>query len=172
MLDGAFSLYRRHFSTLAATSLLVSLPLIVCWAYAGVASDAASTGLAMLLAWFARIFAAAMAAGALTQQASAAYLGNEVTVGAGVTLARKRFFTLWGTLIVQGLIIGVGFLLLIVPGFLFLGMFFAMVPAVVLEGKNSSTSQARSRELAKGALGPVIGAMVVIAIITWIPVLA
>ena len=172
VLDGAFSLYRRHFSTFAATSLLASLPVIVCWAFVGAATTPGSMGIGVLLIWVARIFATVMAAGALTQQASAAYLGNEVTVGAGMALARNRFFTLWGTLIVQGLIVGVGFLLLIMPGFIFLAMFFAMVPAVVVEGKNSSTSQARSRELAQGALAPLIGGMVVIGIITWIPVLA
>jgi hypothetical protein len=169
ILDGAFTLYRRHFSSFVRATLLAYAPVLVVWAVVGSIGTQTAATFGLLLFLPAVIYATVVSAGALTRLASNAYLAQPLDVDAALREARRRFFTLWGTLFLQGIITGFGFLLMIVPGFIFMAMFFAMVPAVVLEGLNSITSQARSRELAAGAWGRAVGVRVVFGIIAWLP---
>jgi hypothetical protein len=172
ILDGAFTLYRRHFSTLVATSVLAHVPVIVLWLGYGLlgGSPDAASGMNSLDR-IAGTLAAILAFGALTRQASAAYLGEQVSVSDGFQAARSRFRPVWASLIIQGLAVILGLVLLVVPGLIFFTILFAMIPVVVLEGLDSTQAQRRSKELAKGAWGNVFGVMAVITLITWLPVL-
>jgi hypothetical protein len=78
--------------------------------------------------------------------------------------------------------IGIGFLatlvsvattLAVLAGFFFVAaLFFAVVPAVVLEEKGPLDAVGRSVELARGALPRITGMMVVTMLITYLPLLA
>ena len=168
-LDGAFTLYRRHFTAFVVTGLLAYAPVIAVALVdaAGLLSPQAS----MLLDRVTGLLAAILAFGALTRLASDAYLGEEVSVGAAFRAAGSRFRPVWASLTLQGLAVGLGLLLLVVPGVIAFIVLFAMVPVVVLEGKNSSDAQGRSRELARGAWKRVLGTIGTFTLITWVPVL-
>ena len=168
-LDGAFALYRRHFATFVATGLLAFTPLFLL--SAAIAAGFVSPELETLLNRILSTLSGILAFGALTAQASAAYLGQEVSVAAGFRAAGRRFRPVWASLVLQGLAIGLGLLLLVVPGVIAFIILFAMIPVVVLEGKNSSEAQGRSRELAKGGWRRVLGVMLTFTLITWVPVL-
>jgi hypothetical protein len=171
ILDGGFALYRRHFGTLAATALVAHAPVLLLWlAYAllGGSTDSLVVPLARVLGGVAAI----VSFGALTWQASAAYLGQPVDLRDGLSHAWARFRPVWASLFLQGMAIGLGLILLIVPGLIAFTIFFAMIPAVVLEGENSSGAQGRSKELARGAWPAVFGVMATLTIITWMPVIA
>lgn len=53
-----------------------------------------------------------------------------------------------------------------------IGIFFAVLPAIVVEGKGPIDAISRSIDLARGALGRVIGLMVVTVLITYLPIMA
>ena len=173
ILDGAFTLYRRHFATFVATALLARGPLIAMWAFfvAFGGDDVHAPGvdaLARVLATLGLI----VALGALTQQASAAYLGQPVTVDAGLAAARRHFFSLSGVLIVQWLAMTVGMILLVVPGLLAYAALFAVVPVVVLEKADAGRALWRTRDLSRQALGRVLVVVALLAVLTWLPVIA
>jgi hypothetical protein len=173
ILDGSFTLYRRHFSTFVATSVLAHVPVLLLWlGYAVLGGGAATEPGMNSLDRIVGTLAAIVAFGALTRQASAAYLGEPVTVAGGFRAAGARFRPVWASLFIQGVALVVGLLLLVVPGLIFFTILFAMVPAVVLEGLDSTQAQRRSKELARGAWRTVFGVLAVVTLITWLPVLA
>jgi hypothetical protein len=53
-----------------------------------------------------------------------------------------------------------------------IGMFFAVLPAIIVEDKGPIEAVSRSFDLARGALGRVVGLMVVTVLITYLPILA
>ena len=75
-----------------------------------------------------------------------------------------------GTLIVTGLLAGlgiaIGFVLLVVRGFVLLTWWSVIVPVVVLEGKPLGEAFSRSRELVRGHGWTVFGAVIVAIIAT------
>jgi hypothetical protein len=75
-----------------------------------------------------------------------------------------------GTLIIAsivfGIAIGIGFILLIVPGLILLTIWAVIAPAIVIERRDVFGSAGRSRELVRGNGWPVFGAVVVAALIT------
>jgi hypothetical protein len=62
----------------------------------------------------------------------------------------------WGAAIIQGLVIGLGLLLLIVPGIIFAAWNFAMQQAVMVEGRGAGEAFERSRALARGHFGHIV----------------
>ncbi|MDB4948884.1 MAG: hypothetical protein JWM27_1533 [Gemmatimonadetes bacterium] len=170
ILDGGFALYRRHFGTLASTALVAHAPVLVLWL--GYALVGEANPLVVLVARVLSGAAAIVSFGALTWQASAAYLGQPVDLRDGLSHAWARFRPVWASLFLQGFAVALGLLLLVVPGLIAFTVFFAMIPAVVLEGLDSTQAQARSKELARGAWMNVFGVMATLTIITWMPVIA
>jgi len=74
---------------------------------------------------------------------------------------------IWASILV-GLIVAVGFVLLIVPGVIFLLIYAITTPAIVLEGVKAREGMRRSRSLVKGNLGKVFVILLVVAILSWI----
>jgi hypothetical protein len=67
-----------------------------------------------------------------------------------------------------GLVVAVGFILLIIPGIIFLTLLAVAVPALVIEGSGVTASMGRSWNLAKGYFWHVLGTIIVAAIIAGI----
>ncbi|MDB4948883.1 MAG: hypothetical protein JWM27_1532 [Gemmatimonadetes bacterium] len=176
ILDGAFTLYRRHFSTLVVTALLPQIPVVgLQILQASVRPDGAGllvVGLVGLLAIPAYLASYALCRGALVQEASSAYLGQPVSRSAAFTVARKRFWAILGTGILAWLAILIGFCLFGVPGILLSIMFFASDIVAVLEGTAGPAALARSRELARGAWLRISGIWMMLVIIIYMPIIA
>lgn len=88
-----------------------------------------------------------------------AYMLNAVAAGIG----SASFSLVMGAVTVVGTI--VAFILLA-------AVYFAVVPAVVVEGKGPMEAITRSQELAEGALGRIAGTMMVAILITYLPMIA
>jgi hypothetical protein len=120
ILDGAFTLYRRHFAVLLVTTLVMCLPLGLLnsqlWLLEGTAdqmaagSAAAGTILMMVLV---SLIGMPIAWGALTRQLAQGYTGGPVTVRDGLTSGFRAFFPLLGSVTLAYLLMMVIF---IVPG--------------------------------------------------------
>jgi hypothetical protein len=93
----------------------------------------------------------------------------------GVFLVAALIGGIVGAMGIPGMSILVGFLmaLAVVAAFFFIAaLFFAVIPAVVLEEKGPMEAIGRSQELARGALPRITGMMVVTLLITYLPLMA
>ncbi|HET6762073.1 MAG TPA: hypothetical protein VFH27_00340 [Longimicrobiaceae bacterium] len=177
ILDGAFTLYRRHFSTLALTSLMAQLPLMAVYVLQALVArpgmeGAVATMLVTLLVIPAAAFAYGLGRPALVRQASNAYLSEPVSREDGFAVGRTRFWTMLITGILYVIAVWLGFLFFIVPFFLLNIMFFASDQVVTLEGAMGPDALSRSAVLAKGAWGRIAGLWTVVSLIVYMPVMA
>jgi hypothetical protein len=92
---------------------------------------------------------------ALIKNVSEAYLGNEITIGQAYRFALPKAVTLIAATICVGLVVGLGFLLLFVPGVIFRLWFFLTIPAIVMENRSATAGMSRSKALVAGNLGKV-----------------
>ena len=83
-----------------------------------------------------------------------------VRPGESITRGMQRFFPVLVNSFLVGLFTGVGFLLLIVPGFMAMAMYAVSVPACVVERLGPTSSMSRSTELTAGYRWPVFGALI------------
>ena len=177
ILDGAFTLYRRHFATLALTSVLVTLPIMAIYVLQALVSAPTEKGvianlLVVMLAFPLGAFSYALGRPALIRQLSNAYLGQEVSRADGFAVGRKRF---WGFLLTGVLAYGaifIGFFFFVVPSVLLAIMFFATEQVVALEGTWGPEALSRSATLAKGAWMRIVGIQIVLYLILYMPIMA
>lgn len=87
------------------------------------------------------------------------YLGEGTDVRRSIGEVVSRSGSILGAAIIQGIMLFVGLLLLVVPAFIFYAWTFAMPAIVMLEGAGASSSYDRSRALAKGYVGHVLGTL-------------
>jgi hypothetical protein len=76
--------------------------------------------------------------------------GRPFDISASVRRGLSRFLPVIGAAICAGVLTGIGFILLIVPGVIIFLMFFVVIPVCVVEGLGPAQSLGRSRQLTKG----------------------
>lgn len=76
--------------------------------------------------------------------------GRPFDIGASVQRGLSRFLPVIGAAICAGILVGIGFVLFVVPGLILLTMFFVIVPVCVVEGMGPIKSLGRSSALTKG----------------------
>lgn len=114
------------------------------------------------LAWW---LAATLSNAALIKSVSESYLGGDATVGEAYRFVWPKLWRLVWAGILVGLIVSIGFLLLIVPGVI-LAIYFALTTqAIVVEDVSAKGGMSRSKALASGNRGKVCGLLVLVGII-------
>ncbi len=103
--------------------------------------------------------------GAMLHQISAAYLGNPIGAAESYRRALPRLVRLLLANILVGIIVMIGFLLLIVPGIIFSLWFMLVTAVVMMESHGVTSSLGRSKELMSGNLGKGLMIGVVIFIL-------
>ncbi|HEX8392328.1 MAG TPA: hypothetical protein VF665_08245 [Longimicrobium sp.] len=181
ILDGAFKVYRNQFGTMLATSMALYVPLALIqllggWMTSSMATDAEANAGGVLVAsllallampvWLIGLFAML---GALTYQASRAYMGQPVSAGDSIRHGFSRFWSLVGAMFLVGICTMLGAVAFLIGAIFVWIMMFGVVPAVVIEGRGAGDSLSRSYELSKGAWGPIFLVMVVAALIAGLP---
>lgn len=165
ILDQAFGLFRQSFLPLVMISLACSgLPALLnlaAQARGGPASALGLTFLAMLLAFV----GGALANCASTFVVSEQYLGRDLEAGEALRRAWPRTGTIIATSLTVGLLTGLGFLLLIIPGFIAAAGFSLAVTAAAIEGLDSDKARQRSWELTKGFRAQILGLTIVYGLI-------
>ncbi len=201
ILDGAFSIYRRHFLVLFVSALIPLIPIsLLSWIIeqSAASADPEVVGgevlIAMLLLLPIAMIAVPLLWAALTRQFSQALQGKEVSlrdgyargarailplIGVGILLV-LAFFLLAGVAGIVAAVLAtaagvagavVTVILTLVIMLLVFAAVFAVVPAVVVEGKGPMGALRRSWELARGAWPRVVAVMVVATLITMLPVM-
>jgi hypothetical protein len=103
--------------------------------------------------------------GALTRGGAGALIGREVDVSESYRYAFSRLGGLIGLALLIALVVGVGFILLVIPGIIFLVFLAVAVPAFIIERLGVTESMSRSWKLVSGSWWHVLGVIFVAGII-------
>jgi hypothetical protein len=160
IIDAAFTLYRANFATLAAISLALLGPLKIIGVLVGGTMGVVISNLSGLFS--------PIVVGATVAVVSDAMHDRPISVGSAFGQIAGR----WGTLVLvsflQGLLTFLGLVLLIVPGLIVMSWTFAAPMAVVVERMDrTSGALSRSKQLARGQLGHILGTLA----LSWVIVL-
>ena len=156
ILDRTFSIYRRHFVLFAGISLaprivLIALTQVQVWIY----PQSTVPGTAPFVVFSLGILLATLAAylfsqGGTTLAIAEIYLGRPATISGSLRAAGGHLGFLFGAIVLNGLVVGLGFVLLVVPGIFLLCRLFVCIPVVLIEERSPSESLSRSFHLSKG----------------------
>jgi hypothetical protein len=187
ILSAAFDVYRANASNLITIVAVVVVPLsFISHFFTGVVlkpttetvtiagqtittTTTRSFGtfvLASLIAAAIAVIISAALQAALVRGAALATVGDPVDVEASYRYGFRRFGSVFWISLLVGLIVAVGFLLLIIPGVIFLTMLAVAIPALIVENQRGTEALGRSWRLVKGHFWHVLGTIVVAAIIT------
>jgi hypothetical protein len=94
------------------------------------------------------------------------FIDRHVGIGPAFRFALSRFGSLLGASILAGLIIGVGMLCCLVPGFIFWTWYAFVAQVVVVEGMSASPSLDRSKRLGEGYRWRIFGILFLIGVLS------
>jgi len=169
VLDRTFKLYKNHFWLFAGINTLPSgILLVLAAGYSAFEASAATRGVSShgtgapaptaILTGVAVVFGLGIMYVALFAYAQAAtvfavsdlYLGSGASIRESYKRVGAKAFRVFGIFILTALVVGVGFLLLIIPGIILSCRAAISVPVAMLEDVRSVRSIERSMQLTKG----------------------
>lgn len=153
----SFQVFREHFAVLFPVALIFSL-IQAMVSFATMDSDAAVIAAAVSLV--AATFFQGMVTGFVRDVEAGLPAGTEPSAGALFKAVAPVVGPLLLVSILAGLGIGLGFLLLIVPGLLLLTIWAVVAPVVVLERTGVVEAFGRSRALVRGYGWPVFWTLI------------
>ena len=168
--DAAINLFKANGRLMLVISATMTLPIIVLTVLFlphSSEQDAGALGVRYVLALVAGLWSG-ITAGALTWAASERYLGREVTASAAISAAFSRGLTLAFGVLARWMLVGFGFVLLIVPGFYAFIFSFAMTAGIILERRGINASWTRSRELVRDMKAHVFGALFIAYLVLFV----
>jgi hypothetical protein len=187
ILSTAFEVYKANAAKLIVIVAIVVVPLsfishfltgyvfkptVTTTTFAGQTITTASTRsfgtfvFASLIAAAIAVIISAVLQAALTRGAALAAVGDPVDTEASYQYGFKKFGSVLWISILVGLVVGIGFILLIIPGIIFLTMLAVTIPALIVEDQRGTSAMGRSWNLVKGHFWHVLGTIVVAALIT------
>jgi hypothetical protein len=162
VIGGGFSILARNIAPFMLLAVVIYAPLIV---YRLAILSAASTTLividTLLDYLLATVLTAAVTAGTV-QELNGQRPGLGDIIGQGFA----RVLPLMGASLLAVTAIGLGFVALVVPGFILWTILWVVVPVAVNEGLGPIGSLSRSAELTKGYRWQIFGILVIIIIIS------
>jgi hypothetical protein len=164
VLARSVGIWAKNLVPFIVISLIANIPaLLYTWlaggSVQGVKTWSSAIGIVGLLTG--NIATGAIVYGVLMQlRGQAASIGHCISVGVG------RMFPIIGVAICAGLAVGVGFVLLIVPGLIVMTMLYVAVPVAVVERPGVFASLNRSSQLTEGNRWPVFGVVFVQLLVT------
>jgi hypothetical protein len=174
LLDRAFRLYKANFALMLGITAVAYVPfelarLLVESAF-DINSQVSNNVVAALLYFFLFIIlwsslAFPIAGGAASYAISERYLGNEVTVMGALRRAVHCFWTLAHAELAATIRMIFGWLLLLVPGFLWLLSYTLIVPVIVVEKRSALASLDRSRDLMAGHRAKALCVLLVVILL-------
>jgi hypothetical protein len=160
VLGRAVGVLSRHvvlFVLVAAAAQLPSLVIAFLVPGIGVGSRAAGFMTIAVVSWFTIVVILPITQTIVYHGAFQDMCSRPIRFGDSLTLAFRRFFPVLGALICMGVLIMVGFLLLVVPGIIALTVVAVAVPVCVVERVGPFASIRRSARLTKGNRWKILG---------------
>jgi len=177
ILDETFEIYRHNFVLFIGISAIPNLVLLLLKIGAigfgiDMSTDTLVGALIGLGTWFASLFAEAIVTAATTFAVSDIYLDTPTTIARCFSLVSGKALKVTYVSFILALTIGIGFLLCIVPGIWWAGVYGIAIPAVVLENIRGRDALSRSASLTKNSVGRIIVIYFLTAIFSGIMVIA
>jgi hypothetical protein len=190
ILSSAFNIYKANASQLILIVAVVVVPLsLISAVFSGVVFapdkvqvtntggqvvfDYAGRGLGVALlagaiGAFIAVLISAVLQAAILRAAAQATIGDPVDVEASYRYGLKRLWSVILVSILVGLVVAVGFILLVIPGIIFLVFLSVSIPVLIVEGRRGTEAMGRSWNLVKGNFWHAFGVIVVAALIVGI----
>jgi hypothetical protein len=158
ILDASFQILRQHYGPIVAATGLILLPSILLAALLPLEMAPLAELVQNILLNFSGAATVLMVADIA--------LGREPDMRGALRQVRGKVWIILGAAILQGLAIGFGMLLLIIPGIIAMALLFAVLIVVMVEDRvNVSDVMSRSASLAQGDMLRVLGATVLSVLI-------
>ena len=173
ILDTSFTLCRRHFGPLATVALVCTgVPLVLRLFLEASGGFFENIVLGLLYA-LALVVLNLVASAATVFIVSESYLGRPLSAREALHRATPYVGRILVCSLLMTLVVGLGFILLVVPGVILgVGLVLA-IPAVVLEpGLSATAALSRSWELTRGARWRIFGLGLVLLVLLYVPVVA
>jgi hypothetical protein len=171
LLDRTFHLYRNNFLVfvgIAAIPQLFVLALQLGGAAMLFAGSWGGFAVGAVIAGLASYIAVQISQAATVMAVSHLHLDRPTTIGASYSAAKGSMGRVIGISLAVGIAVGVGFLLLIIPG-IYLALAWSLaIPITVLEGGGLSASTTRSKVLTKGSFGRIFVVYILIVVLALI----
>ena len=168
----SFGMFGRHFVAFVLLTGIANIPNYVFqWAFV---SPPPTPGALpefnpwALLAIPVGIVCSTIATGAITYGVVQDLRDGPVSIGEAVTIAARRFLPMFGVALAVGILAFLGAILLVVPAFIVICMYFVAAPVCIAEREGVGASLSRSRFLTKGHRWQIFGAFILILIISLI----
>ncbi len=170
VLDVAFGLYRSRFAPLLVIAAVCQLIPLCLAVYIQVSSATEMHLLLRLGYYLLAVVLGSIGVAASTFVVSDAYLGRETTAADALARAAPLIGRLIVISLLLSLVVGVGFILLVIPGFVFLGGLLLSTVVAVIEAPPSATAAMnRSWVLTKGYKMKVLLTMLVAGVLLAVP---
>ena len=159
--DTGFRMYRNRFAVFLIIALAAYIPfgiVQVIFLQMAAAGEAGAVNplvafSGVLLLFLLMFIILPLCQGAMIHQISSSYLGEQIGAVESYRRALPRLVRLLIANILAGIIIMIGFVLLIVPGIIFSLWFLVITAVVMLEDTSATGSLGRSKDLMSGNLG-------------------
>jgi zinc ribbon protein len=106
-----------------------------------------------------------IAEGAAIKLTSEQITKGEASLGGSIRFTVSKLLSIWALSIIVGIVVGLGFIALIVPGIILAIMFSLALPALLIENKGVFDSISRSRQLVSHRWGKTFGTFLALGII-------
>jgi hypothetical protein len=167
IVDAAFQLFRRNPTPLILAAALVYVPWLVIRLVFDLGITDPLMGPNKALVWIAgSMVVYALVGGVTSVLASDIYLGRTPDLAATFRLAASRFVALVVSGLIRALAMGVGLVLLVIPGLYALGRLFAVTQSLMLEHTGVGGALSRSSVLSVGLKRHIVNTIVLITIVS------
>lgn len=159
----AFRIYRENAANLLLIVAVVVVPLTFVSA---VIVQTGVTILGLLVGAAIGIIIWAVLQAAVLRGAAQATIGDPVDIEASYRWGLSRFGSVLLVALLVGIVVAVGFLLLVIPGLIFLVFLSVSEPALIVENRRGTEAMSRSWNLVRGHFWHALVVILVAAIIT------
>jgi hypothetical protein len=171
VLNRTFSVLSRNFLPFFIVLVVANLPILLMSHDLGTAPAnpgelASGSVVASILGGFLSVALNMLSQAIILYGAFQDMRGQRVNLGESLGVGLSRFFPIVGLAIVASLLMGLGFILLIIPGLILMTMWFVATPACVVEQLGPFQSMKRSSQLTKGHRWKIFGLIFVLLIIS------
>ncbi len=173
VLNDALRILGRNFVTLMILTIICNAPVLAVEAIGladnspavpGQREQASPTAaIAALLG----LICGPLLTGALSFAVFQTLRGKDPAIGEALSVGFRRILPLLGVAICSGLFVGVGFLLLIIPGLIFACMVYVASPVCVVEREGVFASMRRSRELTREYRMTIFGILALMILLSF-----
>ena len=173
ILDRTFQFYRKEFllfvgiAAIPQTLVLGAQILSLTMRSSASGGAIAAAGLSLLVLALIGLVASAVSQAAASAALSDIYLGQPTSIGAAFDKIRGSVGRMTGIVFGLGLLIGIGFICLIIPG-IYLALIWSLaIPAAVIEDLGFAECRDRSKMLTEGALGRIFVIYLLVIIVKY-----